>query len=172
MFWDTEIYMLPFYVFTDPPAARALLMYRYHTLDAARRKAKAYGCEGALYPWELADTGDEVTPKTAVAPDGRLVVIRTGEREQHISADIAYGVWQYWRATDDDAFMVTAGVEVLVETARFWASRAKVEDDGRAHIRQVIGPDEYHELVDDNAYTSSPAFSSPAPPSSSTEDRP
>jgi trehalose/maltose hydrolase-like predicted phosphorylase len=157
VFWDTEIYMLPFYIFTDPPAARALLMYRYHTLDGARRKAKAHGYEGALYAWESADTGDEVTPRIAVAPDGRLVVIRTGEDEHHISADVAYGVWQYWRATGDAAFMVTAGAEVLVETARFWASRAKVEDDGRAHIQRVIGPDEYHELVDDNAFTNAMA---------------
>jgi kojibiose phosphorylase len=157
VFWDTEIYMLPFYVFTDPPAARALLMYRYHTLDAARRKAKAQGYDGALYAWESADTGDEVTPQTVVAPDGRLVLIQTGEREHHISADIAYGVWQYWRATGDDAFMASAGTEILVETARFWASRAQVESDGRAHIRQVIGPDEYHELVDDNAYTNAMA---------------
>ena len=153
VFWDTEIYMLPFYVLTDPPAARALLMYRYHTLAAAQRKAKAQGYGGALFAWESADTGDEVTPQRVVAPDGRLVIIQTGEREHHISADIAYGVWQYWRATGDDAFMVAAGMEVLVETARFWASRARVESDGHAHIRQVIGPDEYHELVDDNAYT-------------------
>jgi kojibiose phosphorylase len=153
VFWDTEIYMLPFYVCTDPPAARALLMYRYHTLDAARRKAKAQGYDGALYAWESADTGDEVAPQRVVAPDGRLVVIRTGEREHHISADVAYGVWQYWRATGDDAFMMSAGAEILIETARFWASRVQVEPDGRAHIRQVIGPDEYHELVDDNAYT-------------------
>jgi kojibiose phosphorylase len=153
VFWDTEIYMLPFYVLTDPPAARALLMYRYNTLDAARRKAKALGHIGALFAWESADTGDEVAPERVVAPDGRVVAVRTGEREHHISADIAYGIWQYWRATGDDAFMVAAGTEILVETARFWASRAQVEPDGRAHIRQVIGPDEYHELVDDNAYT-------------------
>ena len=70
VFWDTEIYMLPFYVFTDPPAARALLMYRYHTLDAARR-SQGPGYEGALYAWESADTGDEATPRTAVTPDGR-----------------------------------------------------------------------------------------------------
>lgn len=157
VFWDTEIYMLPFYTFTDPPAARALLMYRYHTLAAARRRAKAHGYEGALFAWESADTGDEVTPQRVVAPDGRLLVIRTGEREHHISADIAYGVWQYWRATGDDAFMVAAGTEILVETARFWASRAQLESDGHAHIRQVIGPDEYHELVDDNAYTNAMA---------------
>ena len=73
------------------------------------------------------------------------MTILTGEREHHISADIAYAVWQYWRATGDDAFMLAAGAEILVETARFWASRAQVEHDGRAHIRQVIGPDEYHE---------------------------
>ena len=158
VFWDTEIYMLPFYVLTDPPTARALLMYRYHTLGAARRKAKEQGYEGALYSWESADTGDEVTPRRAIMPDGRVVTILTGEREHHISADIAYAVWRYWRTSGDDSFMLEAGVEILVETARFWASRAQVEPDGRAHIRQVIGPDEYHEMVDDNAYTNAMAI--------------
>jgi kojibiose phosphorylase len=153
VFWDTEIYMLPFYLFTDPPAARALLMYRYHTLGAARRKAKAHGYQGALYAWESADSGEETTPRAVVAPDGRVVSILTGEQEHHISADVAYAVWQYWRATADDDFMVDAGAEILVETARFWASRARMEADGHAHIRAVIGPDEYHETVDDNAYT-------------------
>jgi len=153
VFWDTEIYMLPFYVFTDPPAARALLMYRYHTLGAARRKAQALGYRGALYAWESADTGEEVTPRLGVARDGRVVEMLTGEQEHHISADIAYGVWHYWRATGDDAFIVGAGAEILIETARFWASRARVETDGHAHIRAVIGPDEYHPSVDDNAYT-------------------
>jgi trehalose/maltose hydrolase-like predicted phosphorylase len=82
-----------------------------------------------------------------------LVNILTGKQEHHISADVAYAVWQYWRATGDDAFMLAAGAEILIETARFWASRAQIEHDGRAHIRQVIGPDEYHETVDDSAYT-------------------
>jgi trehalose/maltose hydrolase-like predicted phosphorylase len=153
VFWDTEIYMLPFYVFTDPPAARALLMYRYHTLGAARRKAQALGYQGALYAWESADTGEEVTPRLGVARDGRVVEMLTGQQEHHISADIAYGVWHYWRATRDDDFIVGAGAEMLIETARFWASRARIETDGRAHIRAVIGPDEYHPTVDDNAYT-------------------
>jgi trehalose/maltose hydrolase-like predicted phosphorylase len=153
VFWDTEIYMLPFYVFTDPPAARALLMYRYHTLGAARRKARALGYQGALYAWESADTGEEVTPQCVVARDGRVVERLTGQQEHHISADVAYGVWHYWRTTGDDDFMVGAGAEILIETARFWASRARIEADGRAHIRAVIGPDEYHPTVDDNAYT-------------------
>lgn len=153
VFWDTEIFLLPFYVFTDPPAARALLMYRYHTLSAARQKAEAHGYRGALFAWESADTGEETTPRTVVAPDGRVVSVLTGEQEHHISADVAYAVWQYWRATGDDDFMADAGVEILVETARFWASRARMEVDGHTHIRAVIGPDEYHERVDDNAYT-------------------
>ncbi|HTO62958.1 MAG TPA: glycosyl hydrolase family 65 protein [Bradyrhizobium sp.] len=158
VFWDTEVYMLPFYVLTDPPTARTLLLYRYHTLEAARRKAKDHGYEGALYAWESADTGDETTPRRAVLPDGRVIPIRTGEREHHISADIAYAIWQYWRASGDDTFMLEAGAEILVETARFWATRSQVETDGRAHIRQVIGPDEYHELVDDNAFTNAMAI--------------
>jgi trehalose/maltose hydrolase-like predicted phosphorylase len=153
VFWDTEIYMLPFYLFTDPPAARALLMYRFHTLGAARRKAQEHGYQGALYAWESADSGEETTPRMVVAPDGRVISILSGEQEHHISADISYAVWQYWRATADDKFMVDAGADILVETARFWASRARTEADGHAHIRAVIGPDEYHETVDDNAYT-------------------
>jgi trehalose/maltose hydrolase-like predicted phosphorylase len=90
-------------------------------------------------------------------PDGRVVSILTGEREHHISADIAYAVWQYWRTSGDDSFMLEAGAEILVETARFWASRAQVEPDGRAHIRQVIGPDEYHDMVDNDAFTNAMA---------------
>ncbi|HKN86064.1 MAG TPA: glycosyl hydrolase family 65 protein [Nitrospiraceae bacterium] len=153
VFWDTEIYLLPFYTFTDPPAARALLMYRFHTLPAAREKARRLGYRGALYAWESADTGEDVTPDSAVAPDGRVVQILTGTQEHHISADIAYAVWQYWQATADEDFFVAAGLDILIETARFWATRGRLEPDGRYHIRAVIGPDEYHETVDDNAYT-------------------
>ena len=158
VFWDTEIYMLPFYILTDPPTARALLMYRYYTLGGAQRKAKERAYEGALYAWESAETGDEATPRSAILPDGRVITILTGDREHHISADIAYAVWQYWRASGDDSFMLEAGAKILVETARFWVSRAQVESDGRAHIRQVIGPDEYHETVDDNAFTNTMAI--------------
>jgi trehalose/maltose hydrolase-like predicted phosphorylase len=85
--------------------------------------------------------------------DGAVVDILTGRMEHHISADIAYAVWQYWRASGDDDFFLCAGAEILLETARFWASRAVAEPDGTRHIRHVIGPDEYHEDVDDNAFT-------------------
>ena len=153
VFWDTEIYLLPFYTLTWPEAARALLMYRFHTLDGARRKAARLGYRGALYAWESAETGDEATPEEVVDPSGRLLKILCGLEEQHISADVAYAVWKYWEITGDDAFMAAAGAEIVLETARFWASRAAWEEDGRYHIRRVIGPDEYHETVDDNAYT-------------------
>ena len=153
VFWDTETYLLPFYTTVWPAAARALLMYRFHTLPAARAKAARAGYKGALYAWESADTGVETTPERVAAPDGTVVDILTGKMEQHISADIAYAVWQYWRATGDDDFFLQAGAEILLETARFWASRAVAETDGKRHIRHVIGPDEYHEDVDDNAFT-------------------
>jgi trehalose/maltose hydrolase-like predicted phosphorylase len=153
VFWDTEIFLLPFYTLTWPEAARALLMYRFHTLDGARSKAAGMGWRGALYAWESADTGAEMTPEQVVGPDHRVVDVLCGKQEQHISADVAYAVWQYWQATEDDSFLLDAGAEILIETARFWSSRALQESDGRYHIRGIIGPDEYHEHIDDNAYT-------------------
>lgn len=153
VFWDTEIFMLPFFILTWPEAARSLLMYRHRTLPAAREKAARHGERGAFYAWESADTGQDVTPSFVVAPNGEVVPILLADQEQHISADVAYGVWSYWRATGDEGFLLDAGTEILLETARFWAGRARVEDDGRRHIRGVVGPDEYHETVDDDAYT-------------------
>ncbi|MDQ6797690.1 MAG: glycoside hydrolase family 65 [Actinomycetota bacterium] len=153
VFWDTEVFVLPFFIWTHPPTARALLAYRYRTLAAARSKAVRLGYQGALYPWESADTGDEVTPASIDLPDGTTLSILTGLQEHHISADVAWATWQYWQATADDEFLVTMGAEMIVETARFWASRTRMGDDGRHHIDEVIGPDEYHEGVDDNAYT-------------------
>lgn len=153
VFWDTEIFLLPFYTFTWPAAARALLLYRFHTLPAARAKAARMGYRGALYAWESAGSGAEATPPYAITSSGQVVVFRSATEEQHISADVAYAIWQYWQATDDVAFLLDAGAEIILETARFWASRAALEADGRYHIRGVIGPDEYHEGIDDNAYT-------------------
>lgn len=153
VFWDTEIFMLPFYTFTHPAAARSLLMYRYHTLAGARAKARALGYRGALYAWESADSGEEATPARVTTPAGEVIPILCGTHEHHISADVAYAVWQYWQATQDKKFLLEAGAEILLETARFWASRVQREADGAYHIRAVIGPDEYHEDIDDNAYT-------------------
>ena len=153
VFWATEIYLLPFYVLTWPEAARALLMYRFHTLDGARAKAAGMGWRGALYAWESADTGAEATPGQVIGPDHQVVDVLCGKQEQHISADVAYAVWQYWQATADEEFLRNAGAEILLETGRFWSSRAQLEADGHRHIRGVIGPDEYHEHIDDSAFT-------------------
>ena len=153
VFWDTEVFILPFFIYTHPATARALLAYRYRTLDAARARAASLGYRGALFAWESADTGEDVTPTQAVGPDGRPVRILTGEQEHHVAADVAWAAWRYWEATGDDEFLSRMGAEIILETARFWVSRTRRGDDGRYHIDGVIGPDEYHEGVRDNAFT-------------------
>jgi len=153
VFWDNETFVWPFYLFTEPRTARALLMYRYHTLAGARAKASALGYRGALYAWESTDTGEETTPPFIRGPRGDRLPVLTGDQEHHIAADIAYAIWQYVQVTGDEQFFLDAGAEMLLEIARFWASRATLGDDERYHILTVIGPDEYHEAVDDNAYT-------------------
>jgi trehalose/maltose hydrolase-like predicted phosphorylase len=153
VFWDTEVFVLPFYVWTHPETARALLAYRHRTLPAARAKAARLGYEGALFAWESADTGEESTPEFVHLPDGTRLEILTGLQEHHIAADVAWAVCHYWQVTGDDPFVEEMGAEIVVETARFWASRTTLGDDGRRHVCEVIGPDEYHEAVDDNAYT-------------------
>ena len=153
VFWDTEIFVLPFFIYSHPQTARTLLAYRYRNLDGARAKARLMGHRGALYPWESADKGVETTPPYGFGPDGDMIPILSGLMEHHISADVAWAVWEYWKGTADDEFMATMGVEIMLETARFWVSRTSRDADGRRHIRVVVGPDEYHEGVDDNAYT-------------------
>ncbi len=155
-FWDTETFMLPFFTFAAPQTARGLLDYRYMHLDAARAKARANGCEGAQFPWESADTGEEVTPPWYPDPSNRAKLIRiwTGDIEIHISADIAHAVHQYWRVTGDDEWFIARGAEIMLDTAKFWASRAEWNADRqRYEYNDVIGPDEYHDHVNNNAYT-------------------
>lgn len=163
VFWDTDIFIVPFLAFTQPALARNLLAYRYHTLPGARRKAQAAGYEGAMFAWESADTGDEVTPRWLPDSQGQeLVRIWCGDIEHHITADVAYAVWNYWRASGDDDWMRRYGAEIILDTALFWGSRAEEKlalslpngtERGCYEIRDVIGPDEYHERVDNNAFT-------------------
>jgi trehalose/maltose hydrolase-like predicted phosphorylase len=155
-FWDTEIFMLPFFTYTHPEIANNLLSYRWHNLPGARAKASANGYRGAQYPWESAGTGDEVTPTWVphFADRTQLIRIWTGDIEIHISADIAYAVWQYWQLTSDSDFLAWRGAEIILDTARFWASRVEwVPERERYEITNVIGPDEYHDRIDNNAYT-------------------
>jgi kojibiose phosphorylase len=156
VFWDTEIFILPFLIFTQPKLARNLLTYRYHTLDGARRKARDSGYKGAMFAWESAGTGDEVTPRW-VPPadgDGELVRIWCGDRELHINTDVAYAVWQYWQATGDDEWMREYGSELVLDTAVYWGSRVEWNPKQEHYeIREVIGTDEYHEHVSNNTFT-------------------
>ena len=152
VFWDTDVFVLPFLASTHPPAARALVGYRVQRLDAARAAAARGGFEGARFPWESADTGDEVTPAWLTDASGNLVRILTGEQEEHITADVAWAMARYQAWSGDEQTLVACR-ELLCETARYWASRVRVDSGGAAHIDGVIGPDEYHENVDDNAFT-------------------
>jgi kojibiose phosphorylase len=155
-FWDTEIFMLPVFIYTAPHIAKNLLNYRFRNLPGARRKAQGNGFEGAQFPWESADTGDEVTPTWVphFADRTKLVRIWTGDIEVHISADIAHAAYQYWQATGDDAWYIEKGAELILDTAKFWGSRAEWNAEAnRYEYNDVIGPDEYHEHVDNNAYT-------------------
>jgi kojibiose phosphorylase len=153
-FWDTELFVLPFFTFTYPDIARNLLMYRYYRLDEARKNAGKQNLPGALFPWESAETGEEVTPKTWVNPEGTIIDVHTMEREHHITGDVAYAVYQYYRATADTGFLLDYGAEIILETARFWTGRVAYNDTtGKYEIKDVIGPNEYQECVDNNAYT-------------------
>lgn len=153
VFWDVEVFMLPFYLHTAPDVARCLLTYRHHTFDGARRRARELGQRGACYAWESTTTGDDVTPRVAAVTDsGEEIPLFTGTQQVHVTADVAYAVWRYWEATRDDEFLRGPGAEILAETARFWAGRV-VLDGSSYHIRGVMGPDEYHHGVNDNAYT-------------------
>ena len=157
IFWDTEFFILPFFLFTQPEVARNLLTYRYHTLEGARRKAKYYGFRGAMYAWESAATGDEVTPRWAPPENFYEEDIRiwVRDREVHISADISIAAWYYWLVTGDDEWMRDYGAEIILDTALFWSSRVHLDIQRECYeIRDVIGPDEYHEHdVDNNAFT-------------------
>jgi trehalose/maltose hydrolase-like predicted phosphorylase len=153
VFWDSDVFVLPFLAATHPRSARAMLEYRIRRLPAALRAARAQGRDGARFPWESARSGRDVTPELVRGRRGGLVPVLTGGLEEHIVADIAWAAACYVDWTADRAFASGPGRELLVQTARWWASRIESDEQGHGHIRGVIGPDEYHERVDDNAYT-------------------
>ena len=141
-FWDTEIYVLPFFLFSKPEIARQLLMYRFNGLDKARARARQMSHKtGALYPWRTID-GEECS---AYFP--------AGTAQYHINADIAYAVQQYLEVTDDMDFMVQYGAEMILETARIWIDLGHYSRDHRFCIDEVTGPDEYTALINNNYYT-------------------
>ncbi len=153
VFWDSDAYVLPFVAATHPAAARAMLEYRIRRLPAALRAAATQGRAGARFPWESAASGEDVTPTVAPGRGGEPAPVLTGGLEEHIVADIAWAAACYLDWSGDRMFARGPGLELLVQTARWWASRIELDADGSGHIRDVMGPDEYHPHVDDNAYT-------------------
>jgi trehalose/maltose hydrolase-like predicted phosphorylase len=153
VFWDSDVFVLPFLAATHPEAARAMLEYRIRRLPSARETARELGRRGARFAWESAASGRDVTPPSVRGPNGKLIRIRTGELEEHIVGDVAWAAACYLDWTGDEVFASGPGHDLFIETARYWASRVRHTSDGKAHIYGVIGPDEYHEPVDDNAFT-------------------
>lgn len=144
-FWDSEIYVFPFFLWTQPERARSMLDYRCSLLKKARVNARLLGLSrGALFPWRTI-SGEECS---AYFPSGAA--------QYHINGDIAYAFLQYWLVTGDKAFMADRGAEVLVETARLWMELGHMEADG-FRIDCVTGPDEYTCLVNNNFYTNAMA---------------
>ena len=155
-FWDQEIYNTPMYLFSYPKQARMLLEYRYQTLDGARKKARKHGYEGAFYAWISGKTGEEICPDfffKDVLSD-RPIRNHFNLWQIHISPDIAYSIVRYYEVTQDEDFMRLYGLEMMFEIARFIASRVVFKPRlNRYELAQVQGPDEYHENVDNNAFT-------------------
>ncbi len=142
-FWDTEVYVLPFLIYTNPRVARSLLKFRYDKLDKARKRARELGHRGALFPWRTIN-GDEASAYYAAST-----------AQYHINADIAYAIRKYVDVTGDREFLERYGAEILVETARLWEDLGYFNErlEGRFCISGVTGPDEYTTVVNNNYFT-------------------
>lgn len=142
-FWDTEIYVLPFLVYTNPPMARSLLVFRYRMLDKARDRARELGHRGALFPWRTIN-GREASAYYAA-----------GTAQYHINADIAFAIRKYVEVSGDSGFLHEHGAEMLVETARLWRDLGffSARNGGCFCINGVTGPDEYNTVVNNNLFT-------------------
>ena len=154
IFWDTEVHTLPFFIYTQPGIAKDLLRYRYRRLQQAKDGALAQGYQGALWPWESAASGRDETPQSWVNFDGTEIPVYNSRREHHIAGDVTYGVISYYQATGDEDFLLQYGAEMIFEVARFWASRVTYNKRSKHYdIKEVIGPNEFQESVDNNSYT-------------------
>ncbi|MDT6952984.1 glycoside hydrolase family 65 protein [Companilactobacillus alimentarius] len=161
-FWDTEIFMMPYFIFTMPEVARNLLRYRYLGLDGARKKAKSNGYQGAQFLWESAwPTDGEMTPPWGSVDivTGKPMKVLSGFLEQHVTSDVVIAVMEYLYATEDKKFAEEMGYEIILDAAKFWNSRLEWNDEQKYfEIKNVIGPDEYKEHVNNNAFTNFTAY--------------
>lgn len=162
IFWD-ELFIFPLFNLRMPEITRALLMYRYRRLDAARDAARKAGFSGAMYPWQSGSDGREETQKVHLNPESGNWLPDNSHRQRHVNAAIAWNIWQYFQVTGDLEFLSFYGAEMFLEIARFWASLCTWSDEHwRYEILGVMGPDEYHdgypddpqpEGLNNNAYT-------------------
>ena len=156
VFWDSEIFLFPMFVYTQPEIAKSLLTYRIETLPGALEKAAEYGYRGAFYAWESQEGGTEGCTNFNVVDVFTHRPVRTYFRDKqiHISADIAYALRSYFEITGDRSLLEQGGAKVILECARFCLSRANAHADREeVDYADVIGPDEYHERVTNNAFT-------------------
>lgn len=155
IFHDAEIFLFPFYMYLLPGVARNLVMYRYLTLPGAREKARRNGYEGAQYAWESTLSGEETTPLAMIHPEiGEIIALPNALFEIHISASVAHAAWRYWKVSGDNDFMRDYGAEIILSTALFWGSRIEKNHERDVYeITCVVGPDEWHEYVDNNVFT-------------------
>ncbi len=159
IFWDTETFILPFFTLTNPQFARNIIQYRINTLPGAKKKAQGFGYQGAFYAWESQDDGIEQCSQYNVTDPITGEPIRTyfDEKQIHISGDVALGISRYVYLSGDTSILSDGGYEVIHECARFYISRATLRN-GQYHFDDVIGPDEYHERINDNAFTNYLAY--------------
>ncbi len=171
VFWDMDICDMPFFIATNPDVARMHLLYRFINKAGAQKKAREYGLDGMFPYWEstLATSDRDATPRFAKNPNGTFGKVHTKEQSYHVASDIAYAVWQYYLATGDKSFLRTYGAELIIETAKFWISKLKKDNNitrsdqinKPLHLRKVLGPDEYQEFdpetkepgINDNYFT-------------------
>ena len=161
VFWD-ELFIFPFYNISIPELTRALLMYRYRRLPEARFAAQQEGCQGAMFPWQSGSNGREESQKIHLNPESGRWLEDNTYLQRHVNAAIAYNVWQYFEATADLQFLSFYGAELLLEIAKYWASKVLYNESTKKYeIHEVVGPDEYHTAypgaekpgLKNNAYT-------------------
>ncbi len=161
IFWD-ELYMLPFFNLHFPGVVRSVLRYRHKRLDAARANAKAYGYQGAMFPWQSGSDGSEETQVIHLNPLSGEWGDDYSSMQRHVSLAIAFNAWSYYHYSGDMNFMEEYGAELLLDICKFWVSKVEGPDNtGFYHIDKVMGPDEYHEKLPgsneggltDNAYS-------------------
>lgn len=156
IFWDTEMFMLDFFLNTEPEVAKTLLKYRIDTLEGAMKKASSYGCKGAFYAWESQENGYDACSDYNVTDvfTGRPMRTYFKDKQIHISSAIVYGIMKYINRTGDYDLITEGGYKVTIECANFYHDLLLTKVGSEVYeLRDVIGPDEYHERVNNNAYT-------------------